>query len=232
MTRRHVVVLAFLPALLLSTAICSAQTYTGSLSWDKGIDATGAWQSPVTTFDWTVEMKTGYWNYDYTLALPEGGGATSHFILETSLDLTAADIFDVYINGQSSSFDGPQTWLATEPSNPGLPGDIYGIKFDDLTETMTLRINFNSYRVPVWADFYAKDGNAGGQGTNAAWNAGLLVADPTVAAGNGTINNHILAPDTEIVQPPPGPTPELPPGALLLLTLIPAAWAGVRAKKK
>jgi len=47
MTRRHVVVLAFLPALLLSTAICSAQTYTGSrLSWDEGIDATGAWQSP------------------------------------------------------------------------------------------------------------------------------------------------------------------------------------------
>jgi len=112
-----------------------------------------------------------------------------------------------------------------------LPDDIFGIKFDSLPETKTLNIQFKSPRTPVWADFYAKDGEAGDHGTNAIWNAGLTASDwdPPDPPTSGSCQYHILAPDTSIGQPPPGATPELPPGALLL-TLIPAAWVGKRKR--
>ena len=56
-----------------------------------------------------------------------------------------------------------------------MPGPVHGIKFEaaggaDLT---TATLSFDSDRVPVWGDFYAK----GGQGT--LWNTGFLTADPT-----------------------------------------------------
>ena len=67
---------------------------------------------------------------------------------------------------------------------------------------------------PTWGDFYAKDGNAGGQGTNTAWNAGFTnpLTDPTNAPANGTpYGYYILRPDTTTTSTVPEP------GALLLL---------------
>ncbi len=135
------------------------------------------------------------------------------------------------------SFEGPTTWSSTNPSNPGMPGNIFGIKFefDSLpkTEPLKTQIQFESRRTPVWSDFYAKDGKAGTQGEydNAVWNAGFLAEDPSAPPADRSVGYHILAPDTSIVQPPPGVTPELPASALLLLTLIPAAWAGTRKRR-
>ena len=87
-------------------------------------------------------------------------------------------------------------------ANPGMPEDIYGIKFEGTTGTVTA-FEFDSWRVPVWQDFFAVNGQAGGYGPNAAWNEGFLAANPMAPAADGTIDNHILAPDTQTTVPEP-----------------------------
>ena len=79
---------------------------------------------------------------------------------------------------------------------------IFGIKLDAGGTTYA----FDSDRVPVWGDFYAKDGNAVPATT--AWNTGFGT-DPT--AQTTCFTNWIAVPDTEsdILVP-------LPPSALLL----------------
>jgi hypothetical protein len=108
------------------------------------------------------------------------------------------------------------TWSAGG-SNPNMPGTIFGLKFDDASGLQT-RISFDSWRMPVWGDFYSKDGVAGGYGQNAAWNAGLTAndVDPSGPAADGSLDNHLLVPDTQGGPPrPPNPVPE--PATLLLL---------------
>jgi len=63
--------------------------------------------------------------------------------------------------------------------------------------------SFYSWRAPTWGDFYAKDGEAGGLGLNAAWNAGYLLDDPVTAPANGSISDKILRPDTQTAIPEP-----------------------------
>ena len=81
--------------------------------------------------------------------------------------------------------------------SPGLPAPIWGLKFDDASGT-TSTFEFDSIRVPVWGDFYAKNGNG-----SMMWNSALADANPTAAAGNGSMNHHLLVPDTNTVIPEP-----------------------------
>ena len=61
-------------------------------------------------------------------------------------------------------------------------------------------IAFDSWRDPVWGDFYAK---CGGSPANEAWNMGFGSpdSDPMLAPINGSIDNHILVPDTHSPEP-------------------------------
>ena len=43
-----------------------------------------------------------------------------------------------------------------------------------------------------------------GCGGSAAWNSGFAWTDPTVAVGNGSIDYHVLVPDTTTIIPAPG----------------------------
>jgi hypothetical protein len=55
--------------------------------------------------------------------------------------------------------------------------------------------------MPVWGDFYAKSGNAG-SGFVAIWNAGFTASDidPTAGPANGSLDYHILVPDSKTLR--------------------------------
>ena len=196
--------------------------YSGILmSTDSGILGTGAWINPGPTWmEWSVTQNPdNSWHYDYLFGHPEG--ETSHVILEVSPTFTENDILD-----ETGDFGVIQIGLYEPgPSNPGMPEPVYGIKFDQ-GYGLTTWFAFNSWRAPMWGDFYAKDGKAPPLSDaydsytaapnpgefNAAWNAGFLDADPTVPIQDGAYMGHLLVPDTD---GPPPPIPE--PSTLLLL---------------
>lgn len=191
--------------LALAIAPLTAGAFVGSLSsTDMGILGTGNWIiTGPTTLSWSVhfDYDANNWLYSYDFSHPVG--ATSHFILEVSPTFTANDI--LWSSGDFGSADVDD--YSAGGGNPNMPGSIYGIKFDETTGETT-HLEFRTLRAPVWGDFYAKDGNAGGYGVNTAWNAGFTASDtdPLAPARDGSLENHILVPDT-IEQIPDVPEP-------------------------
>jgi|GEM_PF-412815 len=183
-------------AALMATA-GAAPVYTGSLSSDDGgIVATGIWLTEGTTSLWweVSENEDGSWRYHYIFTAPIR--EVSHLILETSPTFVAEDILG--IDGELEGIE--IKWhQASAPSNPGMPDDVYGIKFETAQGT-TVELIIDALRMPVWGDFYAKDG---GNPTTTAWNAGFGSPDfdPTAPAANGSLNGHVLVPDTYVPEP-------------------------------
>jgi len=192
----------------LGAGSASATTYTGSLTSGAGITGTGAWADNLT-LSWTVDDTTnpGFWTYTYEFQDndPTQPKNLSHLIIEVSASFTASDI---QADTPDVSGDSPKTFDSSDPSNPSIPGPIYGLKWnaDDGTDFTATLV---TARAPVWGDFYAKDGKTD-QVDNAAWNTGFLDADPLDAPANGSLDDHLLVPDTYTT-----PVPE--PGTLLLL---------------
>lgn len=160
---------------------------------------------PGTGISWVISFNnvTNLYTYSYSFFVVSGEDEKtplemSHFILELSPGCI--------IEGQSdciSGFDGktefrPDWADDVGKSNPGLPGSIYGVKFDEGLSTYT----FVSDRNPVWGNFYAKKANDG------LWNLGL----ETEFSGSSNTLYFIPRPDTDS---PAGQIPE--PGTLFLL---------------
>lgn len=189
--------------------------YKGSLNGGVGggITATDGWSSPSTVFSWDVKSigtSGGYilWQYDYTFTVPKKD--ISHAIIEVSDTAQDGDFTDLLgnmnidkVKEYSSSSDGN--------SNPNMPEAMKGIKFEP--GTLTLSFSFTTTLSPVWGDFYAKDGvdkdKVGETTINVtAWNDGFSVndQDPTDGPANGSIQNHILRPDSKSIYVPDGGT--------------------------
>ena len=201
------------PAPILATPI----TYMGSLSVAGGggdgiLIASGTvWNNPTMKLSWVVDNATtpGRWHYSYTLQTPGPGAAISHIIFEVSdadpgPAFTLANLFAPTTNpaGWIALVDGieVQEYDAGE-GNPDMPGSVYGIKFNAAMEATVLTISFDSDRIPVWGDFYAKDGKVGGI-FNTVYNAGFADPDPLAAPHDGAEMNHLLVPDSITVQVP------------------------------
>ena len=209
MRTRRLCVALLLAVMLAIPSVAAA--YVGSLlSTTGGIQGTGNWITDPAgmSFEWVVTQNADdSWHYSYVFTHPVG--ETSHFILEVSDNFTANDIFN--LQGDVGSVEIGE-FGAGNPSNPGIPGSMYGIKFDE-TSGLVTTFAFDSFRVPVWQDFYSKDGVAGGIAgaarrggvMNAAWNTGFLTDDPTAPAADGSIDYHVLAPDS-VTNPVPEPT--------------------------
>jgi hypothetical protein len=189
--RRRICLVLF--ALGLTFLPLGAQAYFGSLTSPVGIHGTGNWITPgPTSISWTVTPNADLtWHYIYAFSHP--AGETSHFILETSRNFTLNDIYD-----ESGDFSNVVlgTWGNQGNSNPNIPEAVFGLKFDG-AQGLNSMFEFNSTRAPMWGDFYAKDGNAGGE-DNTAWNAGFTAADvdPAAPAHDGSEAYHLLVPDT------------------------------------
>ena len=193
-------------------------SYNGSLAIPPAagteLDGTGPWSFGDSTIEWTVtDNENGTWHYQYDLSVPAAD--ISHFIIEASPSFEVDNLFNLNFPGTSYELE---THLSGSAGNPSLPDNIYGPKFDigdpgsvDPEHTSII-VSFDSDRAPIWGDFYAKCGNVGGT-QNTLWNEGFLLDDPLDPAGDGSVLNHILVPDT---IPEPATLALLGLGGLLL----------------
>lgn len=214
---------------LAASGMClgSSTIYTGSLSVaDGGLTAYGAWDSPSTTLSWIVDDMTtpGKWHYSYTLFVPDKD--ISHMIIEASNGenpFTSGNLF--------SPSSNPTGWIQSieiqnfSPNNstPYMPEDMWGIKFDTSLDVTTVTVGFDSDRAPVWGDFYAKDGYSTCSGWNSLYNSGFTAGDydPFAPAANGSLQNHLLVPDSYIPAP----------GAFILVCIGTAITGALRRKR-
>jgi hypothetical protein len=181
--------------LFLSSVGNALPLFNGSLMTPGGVDGTGIWADNFKIEWWVEQQLDDNWFYKYHLTETDGRpldpGAVSHWIVEVSPNVTLEDFWG--FSGEVEIND----WVTeTGFSFPS------GLKLDYGADGQT-EWTFYSTRAPVWGDFFAKDGVAGGAGLNAAWNAGFFDPDPTDAAANGSIGNKILRPDTYTVIPEP-----------------------------
>ncbi len=219
--------LSFLLAMILLVAPASlfaVPIFIGSLSTPAGVAATPLWDAPNGGFkiSWTIsQLSATDWYYQYTLSNASGGALSknpSHLIVEISPNATVNDFW---------SFNGGweiNTYSSANPSNPGMPGPMYGTKMAGVQNSGSglFEYFFHSYKAPTWGDFYAKDGKTGTAGNQTdvtAWNADFLQTDPTAPAQSGLLLdasgayiNKILRPDTQSTIVPE-------PGTLMLLGL-------------
>ncbi len=114
---------------------------------DGGLLANGVWSTNGASVWYQVSnIDADSWFYEYEVTISGSEGDLSHIILETSQN---ADIRKL-IGDSSFKLVGPTTFGDEGNSNPGIPGEIYGIKLDELTE-MTFAFSFESYNGPIGA---------------------------------------------------------------------------------
>ena len=170
-------------------------TYSGSLSSSLGeIEGLQEWIDPgQTTIAWEITDVTTHFHYKYTLSVPPAEKDISHFIIEVSTQFDDDNFWN-----ESGPFAGTEVNDFSQANgSPSIPEGTHGLKFDDMSGTMVV-IEFDSDRRPVWGDFYAK---GGGDATNEAWNEGFSRTDPLDDPGDGSIDNHILVPDSVLPEP-------------------------------
>jgi len=231
--RRNTVVLGLLVAVWGNAVQAEGVSYFGTLS-RSGTNTDGqlyvagpTWNSSQAdpTLSWSVDDTTtpGKWHYVYTLQVP-GGSRRADIqcvILETT-DAHGGQAFTAANLLSPASI--PADWLVSTQigwfdagSEPGLPRDLYGVEFCTLTtDPTTLTISFDSDRDPMWGDLYAR-GFLVCDEVNLLYNAGMLSPNPTDAPRSGSMDGHLLVPDTgaqEFIIPAPS--------ALLLTSL--GAW--------
>lgn len=212
--------LALLGAILaLAGSARAGPVYTGWLSSNAGSGADGTittggkWSG--VTLSWEISQNAdATWHYSYTLAVAKAPDI-SHFIIQASNTPghlftadnvlgDAASVVDRFTFTVDGVLSGRQSVEIQQhhpgPGNPSMPEALYGIKIQDLGDFREIGLAFDSDRMPVWGDFYMKGGN-----NSYAYNAGFLAEDPLDAAANGSVNSHLLVPDS--VSSPPIPEP-------------------------
>jgi hypothetical protein len=188
-------------------------TYTGSLSTPTGITATAPWSDGLN-LTWIVnENANGSWTYTYQFTDGFGNAPAkqiSHMVIAISPDATRNDFWDA---------SGPieiQTWSGDDPSNPGMPGEIFGVKIDIAGD----EYHITSSKAPVWGDFYIKDGTLDNNPVY-AYNSTFGTPDPDDPPADGSINYKILRPDSITTMIPE-------PSTLLLFGSALAFAGGIR----
>lgn len=159
-------------------------------------EGTGLTDNPATTYwngasiAWQVSPTTGGYLYEYTWS----GARTdisSYLIvgLSTCCNLSNGCLWDV----QTPVSVGK--WDSTD--NPGFPAGISfdGIKLGDISHSeQTYSFSFKSNRVPVWQNFYIKDGN------DPTSDKPLYAYNTGISQTTG-LSYYIVAPDTVIPEP-------------------------------
>ena len=182
--------------------------------------AIGDW-APITV-NWTVsEVAPGTWHYQYALTC--GKKSFSHWLLETSDTFGENNLWNLTGNCGFDPDQDIQNW-STLQGNPDLPDGLYGIKFTPAGgSTSTINVAFDSDRAPIWGDFYVKDGTG-----YYAWNTGFTNpdTDPLAPPRDGTVDYHLLVPDTA------GTTDIPEPGAIALMGVALGVFGLARRRRR
>lgn len=170
---------------------------------------------------WTISQNGGVWHYEYAFSKADGSPLekeTSHFIISLSENIQSGDVFN--FTGDFDLGAPPEIGVyGPGKENPGFPAGetIFGLKVN--LDGDHVMVGFDSFRAPMWGDFYAKDGVTGGL-WNFAYNTdlGVEVANPNDYSGaavdaDGNELYKILVPDT---VPEPASLTLLALGGLLL----------------
>jgi len=188
-----------------------------------GIDATGPWAGPEFVLSWHITEDNGTFTYVYGITDSSGGDlakAVGNWILQlTPDDIDWTGIFD----GVAGLGGSPEVGLFTQgPSTPGLPGDLFGVKFEFLDGT--LMIQFETPYAPAWGSFWANGGKHRGQNVYAS-NTGFYGGALTPPGDTTDFTNWI--PVDGVMTPVPEPS------TLILLLSGTGLLAGAaRFKKK
>jgi hypothetical protein len=205
--------------LMLLASPAWSLTYTGSItSADGTFFASLPWSSG-SSLSWSVDDTTndGYWSYFYNFS--SDIKEVSHVILEVSDTFTKANIFKA-----TGMDEGGLDIYSPNNSNPGLPGDIYGIKWNvpDAADGTDWDFFIVTDRKPMWGDFYAKDGTYG-EAPNKTFVYGynsMFGNDTTATIADGNAGGWVLVPDTVGSEPPLPPLEQVPePGTIALVGL-------------
>ena len=214
----------------------------GGLKWNP---ADGDWSQGKFSISWEIVPKGSDFTYTYTISTPADGKARlSHWILELSPFDFAGDSLeryweDVFVDLETGNYTDTGIGAVdvgltgSGSGNPGMPNinnpadnkdDIFGVRFNRDEDLSTIVVTFTTPQVPVWGDFYAKNG--GGSGTNAVWayNAGFGT-DPTTETT--VFTNWIPRPDGQNTG---GSTPE--PATLIVWSLLIGSVALARLRRR
>jgi hypothetical protein len=115
-------------AMISSTA--QAVTYSGSIMTPDGIIGSGPWGESFKVA-WEISdnpagQPTGSWLYQYWITDQYGqelGKEVSHFIIAISPNATSEDFW-------GNPYLEVGTFSGADPSNPGMPGSLYGLKVE------------------------------------------------------------------------------------------------------
>lgn len=182
--------------------------YTGSIGGDSVAEMHKWTVGDGVTLSWVISYddSTSLWTYQYTFDRPNNRAVPglSHIIIElTPPELQSDALIITGVTSNASEFE-VRTFAIEDPgkSNPGIPGSIYGVKFDVSGKSDPFVFAFQINRAPVWGDFYAKGGRS-----SAAWNSGFTELEPLDRLTQGPSDNgHILRPDGD---GPPSEQPNL-----------------------
>ena len=168
--------------------------YVGYSNWTGSLDQNGMtmttngnnnWSGDSLSLSWTItqDPSGGLYTYSYTFTTT-GDPALSHLIIEVS---------DYKDTGAYPSLNGGVLGLYSAVgqgnSNPGMPAEIDGVKFDANKITFaseeengikynTGTITLTSSNAPVWGNFYAKGANGGAWNSNFSADGVNLIARP------------------------------------------------------
>lgn len=221
--------LLFLLSLFFAKTAYADALYSGSLTSGDGLVGTKKWQTNAE-FSWAVDFDpvTLIWTYDYSLTVKKKD--ISHIIIELSSTFGPDNIFAGTTNGYEIGTFGESQGA----SNPYIPSDIYGIKFEPTADTTHYEFTIVTDRSPMWGDFYAKGGKTSGV-WNTIYNDGFdqIDLDPDITlypSSMETVWYHILVPDTTSFGG--FPLVSIPEPATMLLLCSALGMLGMRRRKK
>ncbi|MFW6107200.1 MAG: PEP-CTERM sorting domain-containing protein [bacterium] len=213
--------LGLVPQTATADAVVGPGDYAGARSTADGtVDGNNHWSGAGNNgfrIEWSIidplSSVCGKWEYTYSMSgeLDASGDPLplsrdlSHLILQVS-DLAGTGIsFDsafTDFNNDDYLDDGEpmlDTYSGANPSNPGMPSSLYGLKWEPDGDVTQYTMSFHSTQVPIWGSFYAKTGSS-----TRAFNVGL---DPANGYGEPTsfttdFSPWIPTPDTGSSGPP------------------------------
>lgn len=188
--------------LAASTYAVPLNLYNDTLYHDggEGIVATPDWNNEGTWINWNISSVTpDLWRYEYVFHTD--GSDISHITLELTVGAVAGDFSNwQYLYSSVEEGDPTFGWFSpdTGNSNPGMPEPIYGVTMNLASDSSVFGFSFDTWRSPVWGDFYAKDGRHGDftapdRGFTYAYNAGFAMDDANDGYHIGVPNGHSVS---------------------------------------